>query len=62
MFAKGIVIINDKLIERPKSLQTAWNCGNSNSVQQVANGQYGGQTISLAHLSPYVRLSYEKQL
>lgn len=29
-------------------------------VQQVANGQYGGQTISLAHLSPYVRLSYEK--
>ena len=58
MFAKGTVI-NDKLIETPKSLQTACTVA-TQIVQQVANGQYGGQTISLAHLSPYVRLSYEK--
>ena len=58
MFAKGTVI-NDKLIETPKSLQTACTV-TTQIVQQVANGQYGGQTISLAHLSPYVRLSYEK--
>ena len=50
---------NDKLIETPKSLQTACTVA-TQIVQQVANGQYGGQTISLAHLSPYVRLSYEK--
>ena len=58
MFAKGTVI-NNKLIETPKSLQTACTVA-TQIVQQVANGQYGGQTISLAHLSPYVRLSYEK--
>ena len=58
MFAKGTVI-NDKLIETPKSLQTACTVA-TQIVQQVANGQYGGQTISLAHLSPFVRLSYEK--
>lgn len=58
MFAQGTVI-NDKLIETPKSLQTACTVA-TQIVQQVANGQYGGQTISLAHLSPYVRISYEK--
>ena len=58
MFAQGTVI-NDKLIETPKSLQTACSVA-TQIVQQVANGQYGGQTISLAHLSPYVRISYEK--
>lgn len=58
MFANGTVI-NDKLIETPKSLQTACTVA-TQIVQQVANGQYGGQTISLAHLSPYVRLSYQK--
>lgn len=60
MFANGTVI-NDKLIETPKSLQTACTVA-TQIVQQVANGQYGGQTISIAHLSPYVRLSYERHL
>ncbi len=58
MFANGTVI-NKKLIETPKSLQTACTVA-TQIVQQVANGQYGGQTFSLAHLAPYVRVSYEK--
>ena len=58
MFANGTVI-NGKLIETPKSLQTAATIA-TQIVQQVACGQYGGQTISLAHLSPFVRVSYNK--
>ena len=60
MFANGTVI-NDKLIETPKSLQTACTVA-TQIVQQVANGQYGGQTISISHLAPYVRVSYKKHL
>lgn len=58
IFAHGTVI-NKKLIETPKSLQTACTVA-TQIVQQVANGQYGGQTISLAHLAPFVRVSFEK--
>ncbi len=58
IFANGTVI-NKKLIETPKSLQTACTVA-TQIVQQVANGQYGGQTISLSHLAPFVRVSYEK--
>lgn len=58
IFANGTVI-NKKLIETPKSLQTACTVA-TQIVQQVANGQYGGQTISIAHLAPYVRVSHEK--
>lgn len=60
MFANGTVI-NNKLIETPKSLQTACTVA-TQIVQQVANGQYGGQTFALSHLAPYVRVSYEKHL
>ena len=52
-------VINKKLIETPKSLQTACTVA-TQIVQQVANGQYGGQTISISHLAPYVRVSFEK--
>ena len=58
MFRNGTVI-NGKLIETPKSLQTACTVA-TQIVQQVANGQYGGQTISLAHIAPFVRVSFEK--
>ena len=54
-------VINRKLIERPRSLQTACTVA-TQIVQQIANGQYGGQTISLAHLAPFVRISFEKLL
>lgn len=54
-------VINRKLIERPKSLHTACTVA-TQIVQQIANGQYGGQTISLAHLAPFVRISYQKYM
>ncbi len=60
MFENGTVI-NGKLIETPKSLQTACTIA-TQIVQQVACGQYGGQTISIAHLAPFVRVSYNKYL
>ena len=52
-------VINKKMIEKPKSFQTACTVA-TQVVQQVANSQYGGQTISLAHLAPFVRTSKEK--
>ena len=51
--------INGKKITKPKSLQTAATVATQISLQ-VANGQYGGQTFSIAHLAPFVRVSYER--
>lgn len=58
MLGEGTVI-NGKLIEPPKSFHTACTVA-TQIVQQIANGQYGGQTITLSHLAPFVRVSYEK--
>lgn len=52
-------VINRKMIEPPKSFQVACTVA-TQIVQQVANGQYGGQTISLSHLAPFIRISKEK--
>ena len=52
-------VINKTMIESPKSFQTACTI-TTQIIQQVSNGQYGGQTFNLAHLSPFVRLSYER--
>ena len=54
-------VINGKMIETPKSFQTACTIATQISLS-VANGQYGGQTFSVSHLAPYVRKSYEKYL
>lgn len=54
-------VINRKRIDPPKSLQTGCTVA-TQIVQQIANGQYGGQTISLAHLAPLVRVSHNKYL
>lgn len=54
-------VINRKRINKPHSLHTATTIA-TQCVQQIANGQYGGQTISLSHLAPFVRVSYEKYL
>ncbi len=51
--------INDVKIEKPKSLRTAMNLV-TQLLCQVSSNQYGGITFSIAHLSPYVRLSKEK--
>ena len=52
-------VINNKLIEKPNSIRTAMNIATQISAQ-VASSQYGGQTISLTHLAPFVRISKEK--
>ena len=52
-------VISDTLIERPHSFSTACNV-TTQIVAQVASNQYGGQSISLAHLAPFVQVSREK--
>lgn len=52
-------VINKKLIEKPKSLRTAMTIVTQISAQ-VSSFQYGGQTISLSHIAPFVRISKEK--
>lgn len=56
---KNGTVINGKMIRTPKSFQTACTVASQISLQ-VANGQHGGQTFSVAHLAPYVRVSYNK--
>ena len=52
-------VISGTLIERPHSFSTACNIA-TQIIAQVASCQYGGQTISLAHLSPFVDVSRRK--
>ena len=58
MLQKGTVI-SDTLIEKPHSFSTACNIA-TQIIAQVASNQYGGQSISLAHLAPFVQISREK--
>ncbi|MCQ2513464.1 MAG: anaerobic ribonucleoside-triphosphate reductase [Ruminococcus sp.] len=52
-------VISDTLIEKPHSFSTACNIA-TQIIAQVASNQYGGQSISLAHLAPFVQISREK--
>lgn len=52
-------VINKKMIEKPKSLRTAMTIV-TQIAAQVASSTYGGQTISLSHIAPFVRISEEK--
>lgn len=52
-------IINNTLIEKPKSFSTACNVA-TQIMAQVASSQYGGQSISLTHLAPFVDVSRKK--
>ena len=52
-------VITGTLIERPHSFATACNIA-TQIVAQVASNQYGGQSISLTHLAPFVQVSREK--
>ena len=52
-------VITDTLIERPHSFSTACNIA-TQIIAQVASNQYGGQSISLAHLAPFVDVSRRK--
>ena len=58
MLQNGTVISN-VLIEKPHSFSTACNIA-TQIVAQVASNQYGGQSISLAHLAPFVDISRKK--
>lgn len=51
--------ISETLIEKPHSFSTACNIA-TQAIAQVASSQYGGQSISLAHLAPFVNISREK--
>lgn len=52
-------VISETLIEKPHSFSTACNIA-TQIIAQVASNQYGGQSISLAHLAPFVQTSREK--
>lgn len=52
-------VINGKLIEKPRSFQTACTI-TSQIVAQVASSQYGGQTFTLSHIAPFVDISRQK--
>lgn len=52
-------VISDTMIEKPHSFSTACNVA-TQIVAQIASNQYGGQSISLAHLAPFVEVSRQK--
>ena len=52
-------VISGTLIEKPHSFSTACNI-TTQIIAQVASNQYGGQSISLTHLAPFVQISREK--
>ncbi len=52
-------VISGTLIEKPHSFSTACNIA-TQIIAQVASNQYGGQSISLSHLAPFVQTSREK--
>ncbi|MBQ9329992.1 MAG: anaerobic ribonucleoside-triphosphate reductase [Oscillibacter sp.] len=52
-------VITGTLIERPHSFSTACNIA-TQIIAQVASNQYGGQSISLTHLAPFVDVSRQK--
>ena len=52
-------VISGTFIEKPHSFSTACNIA-TQIIAQVASNQYGGQSISLTHLAPFVQISREK--
>ncbi|MBO4609670.1 MAG: anaerobic ribonucleoside-triphosphate reductase, partial [Lachnospiraceae bacterium] len=52
-------VISETMIEKPHSFSTACNVA-TQAIAQIASSQYGGQSISLSHLAPFVQISREK--
>lgn len=52
-------VISETMIEKPHSFATACNIA-TQAIAQIASSQYGGQSISLSHLAPFVQISREK--
>ena len=49
-------VISETMIDKPKSFSTACNIA-TQAIAQIASSQYGGQSISLTHLAPFVQVS-----
>lgn len=58
MFTNGTVI-NEKLVEEPKSFGTACTVA-TQIIAQVSSNQYGGQSITIKHLAKYLKVTEEK--
>ena len=58
MLTNGTVI-NNKLVESPKSFGTACTIV-TQIIAQIASAQYGGNTITIRHIAPFLRVSYDK--
>lgn len=54
-------VISETMIDKPKSFSTACNIA-TQSIAQIASSQYGGQSITLSHLAPFVDVSRKKYL
>ena len=54
-------VVNEKMIETPKSFQVACNVM-TQIIAQIASNQYGGQSINISCLSPYLGKSYDKNI
>ena len=52
-------VISEVMIEKPHSFSTACNIA-TQSIAQIASSQYGGQSITLSHLAPFVQISRDK--
>ena len=52
-------VVSETMIDSPKSFATACNIA-TQSIAQIASSQYGGQSISLSHLAPFVEVSRRK--
>ena len=52
-------VINDKLVEKPKSFETACTVA-TQIMAQVSSNQYGGQSITIRHLAPFLKITYDK--
>ncbi|MDO5154663.1 MAG: anaerobic ribonucleoside-triphosphate reductase [Eubacteriales bacterium] len=54
-------VISETMIDKPKSFSTACNIA-TQSIAQIASSQYGGQSITLSHLAPFVDVSRQKYI
>jgi len=52
-------VISETMLEKPHSFSTACNIA-TQAIAQIASSQYGGQSISLTHLAPFVDISRQK--
>ncbi len=52
-------VISEVMIEKPHSFSTACNIA-TQAIAQIASSQYGGQSITLSHLAPFVQISRDK--